>query len=202
MTDTLDSLETRTFEARESELMAGLPQLIARAQGAPGWARILAGVDAAGITSREALARLPVTRKSDLKQLQQGAAAVRRPEHDAEKRTGARVRLARPHFRPRRTRRRLVALCAAHVCGRRARRRPAAELLFVPLHAGRLHGRRRRRAHRLHRDPGRHRPDGNAGAGDGGPETRHLYRHAVIPETDHRKGARNGRRHQQRQTGR
>ncbi len=72
MTDTLDSLETRTFEARESELMAGLPQLIARAQGAPGWARILAGVDASGITSREALARLPVTRKSDLKQLQQG----------------------------------------------------------------------------------------------------------------------------------
>lgn len=72
MTDTLDSLETRTFEARESELMAGLPQLIARAQGAPGWARILAGVDAAGINSREALARLPVTRKSDLKQLQQG----------------------------------------------------------------------------------------------------------------------------------
>lgn len=73
MNDTLDSLETRTVEARESELMAGLPQLIARAQGAPGWARILAGVDAAGINSREALARLPVTRKSDLKQLQHGA---------------------------------------------------------------------------------------------------------------------------------
>ncbi|MGK5026975.1 phenylacetate--CoA ligase family protein [Janthinobacterium sp. RB2R34] len=72
MTDTLDTLETRTFEARESELMAGLPQLVARAQGAPGWARILAGVDAATITSREALARLPVTRKSDLKHLQQG----------------------------------------------------------------------------------------------------------------------------------
>lgn len=71
MTDTLDSLETRTFEARESELMAGLPQLIARAQGAPGWARILAGVNASDISSREALARLPVTRKSELKQLQQ-----------------------------------------------------------------------------------------------------------------------------------
>ena len=71
MTDTLDSLETRTFEARESELMAGLPQLVARAQGAPGWARILAGVNASDISSREALARLPVTRKSDLKQLQQ-----------------------------------------------------------------------------------------------------------------------------------
>lgn len=71
MTDTLDSLETRSFEARERELMAGLPQLIARAQGAPGWARILAGVNASDISSREALARLPVTRKSDLKQLQQ-----------------------------------------------------------------------------------------------------------------------------------
>ena len=71
MTDTLDNLETRTVEARERELMAGLPQLIARAQAAPGWARILAGVNAQDITSRTALAQLPVTRKSDLKQLQQ-----------------------------------------------------------------------------------------------------------------------------------
>jgi phenylacetate-CoA ligase len=70
MTDTLDSLEARAPEARERELMAGLPQLIARAQAAPGWARILDGVHAADITSRAALARLPVTRKSDLKQLQ------------------------------------------------------------------------------------------------------------------------------------
>ncbi|MBF0806889.1 phenylacetate--CoA ligase family protein, partial [Streptococcus sp. 19428wA2_WM07] len=60
-------------EARERELMAGLPQLIARAQQAPGWARILDGVNAADITSRAALAQLPVTRKSDLKQLQHGA---------------------------------------------------------------------------------------------------------------------------------
>lgn len=72
MTDTLDNLETRTVEARERELMDGLPQLIARAQAAPGWARILAGVNAQDITSRAALAQLPVTRKSDLKQLQQG----------------------------------------------------------------------------------------------------------------------------------
>jgi phenylacetate-CoA ligase len=70
MTDTLDSLEARAPEERERELMAALPQLIARAQAAPGWARILDGVDAADITSRAALAQLPVTRKSDLKQLQ------------------------------------------------------------------------------------------------------------------------------------
>src|SRR5471032_480234 len=71
MFDTLDSLEARAPETRERELMAGLPQLITRAQAAPGWARILDGVNAAEITSRAALAQLPVTRKSELKQLQQ-----------------------------------------------------------------------------------------------------------------------------------
>ncbi|MGO4381130.1 phenylacetate--CoA ligase family protein [Pseudoduganella sp. RAF53_2] len=70
MADTLDSLETRAPEQRERELMARLPQLVAHAKSAPGWSRILAGVDAAAVTSREALARLPVTRKSDLKGLQ------------------------------------------------------------------------------------------------------------------------------------
>jgi phenylacetate-CoA ligase len=69
--DTLDTLETRDPEQRERDLMARLPQLIARAQQAPGWARILDGVDAAGVTSRAALASLPITRKSDLKSLQQ-----------------------------------------------------------------------------------------------------------------------------------
>lgn len=73
MADTLDSLETRLPEQRERELMQRLPQLVARAQSAPGWARILEGVDAASITSRAALARLPVTRKSELKGLQHAA---------------------------------------------------------------------------------------------------------------------------------
>ncbi len=70
MTDILDSLETRDPEQRERDLMARLPQLVARAQAAPGWAGILHGVKAADITSRAALAHLPVTRKSDLKDLQ------------------------------------------------------------------------------------------------------------------------------------
>ena len=37
MTDFLDSLETRDPQQRERDLMASLPQLVARAQGAPGW---------------------------------------------------------------------------------------------------------------------------------------------------------------------
>ncbi|MEC5159942.1 MULTISPECIES: phenylacetate--CoA ligase family protein [unclassified Janthinobacterium] len=70
MTDTLDSLELRAPQERERDLMARLPALVALAQGAPGWGRILDGVDAATVDSRAALARLPVTRKSDLKRLQ------------------------------------------------------------------------------------------------------------------------------------
>ena len=70
MADFLDALETRDPHVRERDLMAHLPRLVARAQGAPGWAHILSGIEAAEINSRAALAQLPVTRKSDLKDLQ------------------------------------------------------------------------------------------------------------------------------------
>ncbi|MBI3370452.1 MAG: AMP-binding protein [Betaproteobacteria bacterium] len=51
--------------------MAALPAHIAHArENAPGFAHILAGVEPAGVNSRAALARLPVTRKSDLGELQ------------------------------------------------------------------------------------------------------------------------------------
>src|SRR5712664_3795608 len=66
-----DSLEARDPEERERLLMAALSGQIAHAKRrAPGWARILAEVDPAGVTSRAALAKLPVTRKSDLAELQ------------------------------------------------------------------------------------------------------------------------------------
>ncbi|MCC6070253.1 phenylacetate--CoA ligase family protein [Massilia sp. GCM10020059] len=68
--DTLDALETRDPAVRERDLMARLPQLVALAKRAPGWQRILEGVDPASIDSRAALATLPITRKSDLKTLQ------------------------------------------------------------------------------------------------------------------------------------
>ena len=67
----LDELETRAAPVREAALMAALPAHIAHAQAnAPGFARILSGVDATAVNSRAALARLPVTRKSDLGELQ------------------------------------------------------------------------------------------------------------------------------------
>jgi len=72
MADTLDSLESRAPEQRERELMARLPQLVARAKAAAGWSRILRDVNPGEIHSRAALATLPVTRKSDLHDLQKG----------------------------------------------------------------------------------------------------------------------------------
>ena len=71
-----DALETRSTEEREAALMAALPRQIAHAKSkAPGFGEILAKFDPMAINSRKALATLPVTRKSDLGELQ----AKRRP---------------------------------------------------------------------------------------------------------------------------
>jgi len=70
MPDHYDVLETRPRAQRDSEQMAALPQTIAHAMQAPGWARQLAGIDAASVNSRAALAKLPVLRKADIAALQ------------------------------------------------------------------------------------------------------------------------------------
>jgi phenylacetate-CoA ligase len=68
-----DDLETRAPEAREAALLAALPQAMAAAQATAAGAALLAGIDGAAVTSRGALAALPVTRKSDLLARQQAA---------------------------------------------------------------------------------------------------------------------------------
>lgn len=70
MADHYDNLETRDSAVRERELFSALPGIVARALTAPGWARHLAGIDPQSLTSRAALARMPVLRKSDLAALQ------------------------------------------------------------------------------------------------------------------------------------
>ena len=71
MSSFYDALETRSPAEREADLLARLPAQIAHAQQhSPAFAHILAGVDAASITSRAALAQLPVTRKYELLQRQ------------------------------------------------------------------------------------------------------------------------------------
>ena len=66
-----DQLEVRDPAQRELAQFNLLPFLVRHAMtNAPGWGRQLKGVDAAAVTSRAALAQLPVLRKSALKDLQ------------------------------------------------------------------------------------------------------------------------------------
>jgi phenylacetate-CoA ligase len=65
-----DNLETRNPMLREREQFAALAGVVANAIQAPGWAAHLNGVDPKSVTSREALAKLPVLRKSDIADLQ------------------------------------------------------------------------------------------------------------------------------------
>lgn len=76
MTMFYDALETRTPQEREAALMAALPLQVAHAQTASSaFASILSGVDPASITTRQALAQLPVTRKYELLERQQAERA-------------------------------------------------------------------------------------------------------------------------------
>lgn len=74
MTDTnrhYDAAETRAPEARETALMAALAAQVAHAKArAPYFATLFCDVEPEAVTSRQALARLPVTRKSDLLEIQ------------------------------------------------------------------------------------------------------------------------------------
>jgi len=73
MTDHYDARETRDPAAREAELFARLPDVLRHAVAAPAYAERLRGVDPAEVTSRAALAGLPVLRKSELPALHQAA---------------------------------------------------------------------------------------------------------------------------------
>ncbi len=64
--DHFDFTEIREPAARERELMTRLPDVLARAVKAPGWAAQLQGLEPRTVASREALAALPLLRKSDL----------------------------------------------------------------------------------------------------------------------------------------
>ena len=76
MSDFYDKLEVRDAAEREADLLAALPKQLLHAQtAAPAFAEILAGVDCAAVTTREALARLPVTRKSELLERQKALRA-------------------------------------------------------------------------------------------------------------------------------
>jgi len=65
-----DDLETRSEDERAASLAECLPAQVGAARALPGYRAALDGFDPSEITSREALARLPVVRKSDLTRAQ------------------------------------------------------------------------------------------------------------------------------------
>lgn len=73
MSTVYDALESRDPSAREKDLLSALPALVARAKQASGWSAILKDINPEDISSRTALAQLPVTRKSALKDIQKAA---------------------------------------------------------------------------------------------------------------------------------
>jgi phenylacetate-CoA ligase len=73
MTDTFDAREVQEPTAREHDLFRRLPDVLAAAAKAPAYAERLRGIDPGSVTGREALARLPVLRKSELPGLQKQA---------------------------------------------------------------------------------------------------------------------------------
>src|SRR4051794_18148456 len=73
MTEHYDALETREPGQREAELFSRLPDILRKAMTAPAYAERLKGTDPASVTSRTALAQLPVLRKSELPALHKAA---------------------------------------------------------------------------------------------------------------------------------
>lgn len=73
MADHHDDLETRDLSSREAALFDRLPTILQNAMAAPAYAERLKGIDPARVTSREALAKLPVLRKGELSTLQKAA---------------------------------------------------------------------------------------------------------------------------------
>ncbi|MBR0930720.1 AMP-binding protein [Bradyrhizobium diazoefficiens] len=74
MTAHYDARETREPAAREADLFSRLPEVLRAAMAAPAYAERLRGLDPAAVTSRAALATLPVLRKSELPALHKASA--------------------------------------------------------------------------------------------------------------------------------
>ncbi|TFW61144.1 phenylacetate--CoA ligase family protein [Bradyrhizobium sp. MOS001] len=74
MTAHYDARETREQAVREAELFSRLPDVLLGAMAAPAYAERLKGLDPAAVTSRAALAGLPVLRKSELPALHKASA--------------------------------------------------------------------------------------------------------------------------------
>ena len=191
-----DTLETRTPEEREKALMQALPQQVAHAKAnAPFFARWLKDVDPAAVTSRAALAKLPVLRKSMLGEVQKknppmgGLIAVPLSQGAPH------LHVARPDLRDRHRRPRLFPRRARDVCGGLPSRRRGLQHLLVSPDARRHHDGIGAQGAGLRDRAGRRRQHRAAARRDRGDQAQGLCRHAVLPEDPDREGGRAGQGH-------
>ena len=145
MTDHYDALETRDPAAREREQCARLPEIVARAMTAPGWAKHLAGVDPKSVTSRAALAKLPVLRKSDIAALQKDNPPFGGLNVTAPGKARRLLMSPGPIFEPEGEGADWWGAARALLCRRLPRRRHRAQFVCLSPHARRLHSRSRAR---------------------------------------------------------
>jgi phenylacetate-CoA ligase len=73
MSEHYDAAETRDPRERETSLFFRLPRVLEAALATPGWRDHLGAIDARSVTGRDALAALPILRKSNLPALQNQA---------------------------------------------------------------------------------------------------------------------------------
>ena len=188
MTDHYDALETRAPAEREAELFSRLPDVLRKAMAAPAYAERLEGIDPAGVTSRAALAGLPVLRKSDLppctKPRRRSAASSRGVPGSFGRLFTSPGPIFEPepaHADPWRGARALFA--ARFPPGRRG-----AEHLQLSSDARRLHLRRLGARARLRGDSGRSRQYRGAIRADRGVSSGRLQRHPRFPQNPARCG--------------
>ena len=163
---TFDTLETRDPSCAARCSLRGSPRQATRRL------RAALAVDPASRARRSRAAGDAQVRAAEL-QKARGRSAASRPRGWGE----ARRVFASPGpiYEPEGARGRLLAARARAVRRGLSRRRPRAQLLLLPLHAGGLDARDRRARAGLHGVPRRHRADRAAGAGDRRPRSRDGY---------------------------
>ena len=203
MPDHYDSLETRDPAQRAREEAAALPGIVSRAMSAPGWARQLAGIDAKSVTSRAALAKLPVLRKADLAALQKESPPFGGLNVTPANRARRLLMSPGPIFEPEGDGSRLVGRGARLLCRRLPARRHRAQFVRLSSHARRLHSGVGRASARLRGDPGRRRQYRAAARGDRALQAVRLRRHAGFSQDParHRREDRQGRDFDQARAG-
>ena len=182
MPEHYDHLETRNPTLRESEEFAVLHGIVAHAMKAPGWAKHLAGIDPKSITSRAALAKLPVHAQIRHRGAAKRKSAVRRAQRHAARQGQAPVDVARADLRAGRPRRRLVGRGARLFCRRLPLGRYRAQQFRLSSDARRFHSRVGRACAWLRRHSRRRRQYRAATRRDRALQAVGLYRHAGLSE--------------------